>query len=418
MSESDRIGNLSALGRIIRGMIAEDSPTTLLAVCPNSEAVARAALRAAGLYDAPAVFAATLNQVDLDGGYTGWTPAQFISFVERESQQAGLTVPVFVGLDHGGPWTKDIHFLAGLSFDETFDAAKRSVAACLDAGYASLHIDATVDPRLEVEVPLDEVIERTVELMAFSEDRRLQLGRDPVTYEVGTEEVHGGMADMERFEAFVRRLATSLTARGLANAWPAFFVGRVGTDLHTSHFDVDAARSLGAIVRPFGSVIKGHYTDYVDSPSDYPRVRVGGANVGPEFADAEVRALDQLCTIEARRGADSGFRATLRDAVVRSDRWRKWLSPAERGTAFDRLDAERQEWLIRTGSRYVWTAPAVVEARRDLYNNVADSVDADEFVVGEISACIARYIRAFNLVGFAGDVSRWLDDPPAESSTD
>jgi hypothetical protein len=145
---------------------------------------------------------------------------------------------------------------------------------------------------------------------------------------------------------------------------------------------------------------------------------VGGANVGPEFADAEVRALDQLCTIEARRGADSGFRATLRDAVVRSDRWRKWLSPAERGTAFDRLDAERQEWLIRTGSRYVWTAPAVVEARRDLYNNVADSVDADEFVVGEISACIARYIRAFNLVGFAGDVSRWLDDPPAESSTD
>ncbi len=46
---------------------------TILAACPNSEAVTRAAIRAAKGADAPIKFAATLNQVDLDGGYTRWT---------------------------------------------------------------------------------------------------------------------------------------------------------------------------------------------------------------------------------------------------------------------------------------------------------------------------------------------------------
>ena len=45
---------------------------TLLAVCPNSELVLKAAIRAAKRADAPILFAATLNQVDIDRGYTGW----------------------------------------------------------------------------------------------------------------------------------------------------------------------------------------------------------------------------------------------------------------------------------------------------------------------------------------------------------
>jgi tagatose-1,6-bisphosphate aldolase non-catalytic subunit AgaZ/GatZ len=41
---------------------------TLFAVCPNSENVLKAALRAAKRAHAPIKFAATLNQVDIDGG--------------------------------------------------------------------------------------------------------------------------------------------------------------------------------------------------------------------------------------------------------------------------------------------------------------------------------------------------------------
>ena len=55
---------------------------TLLAVCPNSEAVLEAAVKTAAACQAPMLFAATLNQVDTDGGYTGWTPAAFVRKME------------------------------------------------------------------------------------------------------------------------------------------------------------------------------------------------------------------------------------------------------------------------------------------------------------------------------------------------
>jgi len=44
------------------------TPRTIFAACPNSLAVIKASLRAAKRNNAPVKFAATLNQVDLDGG--------------------------------------------------------------------------------------------------------------------------------------------------------------------------------------------------------------------------------------------------------------------------------------------------------------------------------------------------------------
>jgi len=400
----------SVFGQIVRGMIEADAPVTLLAVCPNSNAVVRAALRTAERLRAPAIFAATLNQVDLDGGYTGWTPSTFAAFLEQEASRAGTSVPVLVGLDHGGPWTRDEHLRDGYSFVETMEAVRASLSACIDAGYNLLHIDATVDPNADGEVELEEVIERTVGLIAFAEANRRESGRLRIAFEVGTEEVHGEVGDLSRFRDLVRKLRVTLDSQGLAEAWPVFFVGRVGTDLHTSHFDARAATELVRIIRPLGSAIKGHYTDYVDNPADYPRARVGGANVGPEFADVEVRALEKLTAVERDMGMASGFMDVLEAAVVASGRWRKWLAADERQSDFDALPTERRGWLTRTGSRYVWTNPSVVEARRQLYENVSERVDPDAFVLAGIEQRIERYVRAFNLVGFAEKVLEMMND--------
>ena len=74
---------------------------TLLAVCPNSEAVARAALGAAQEARTPLLYAATLNQVDRNGGYTGWTPHDLASFVEADIERQSVDVPVFqIGRAH------------------------------------------------------------------------------------------------------------------------------------------------------------------------------------------------------------------------------------------------------------------------------------------------------------------------------
>jgi len=375
---------------------------TLLAVCPNSESVARAALHAAKEANAPVLFAATLNQVDRDGGYTGWTPKAFVDFVQEYARKIQLDTQVLPCLDHGGPWLKDKHVQERLSFQESMEEVKKSIKACIDAGYVLLHIDTTVDitlPRGKA-LPVDTVVERTIELMDFSEAYIAEKGYTPISYEVGTEEVHGGLTTEERFQQFLTYLDKRLEEVGLKHAWPCFVVGDVGTDLHTTTFNPEVARRLTAYVRSYGALIKGHYTDYVTNPEDYPLAGMGGANVGPEFTEEEYKALMDLVKLERKLGKDSGFVDALQEAVIQSGRWKKWLRGEEEGKRFNELPPDRKEWLVRTGARYVWTIPEVIEARKCLYEHVEEHCDPDAFVLWRIKTSILKYFHSFNLINF------------------
>jgi tagatose-1,6-bisphosphate aldolase non-catalytic subunit AgaZ/GatZ len=378
---------------------------TLLAVCPNSEAVLEAAVQAAAQNHTPMLFAATLNQVDRDGGYTGWTPAAFVEHLRRFGAAYG-TDALYPCLDHGGPWLKDAHSRAGLSLAEAMTEVKSSLEACLRAGYALLHIDPTVDRTLPGDdpVPIPLVVARTLELITFAEERRTALGLPPVAYEVGTEEVHGGLVNLDSFQAFLSGLHAGLVERNLLHAWPCFIVGKVGTDLHTTDFDPAVARRLFDLVAPYGSLIKGHYTDWVANPEAYPAAGMGGANVGPEFTAVEYQALADLVTKERAlcvvRPATqpSQLLEALEDAVYRSNRWQKWLQPEERDMPFAQLDPQRRAWLVRTGARYIWTDAQVQTARAQLYANLTPLLpDPHQVVVARISQAIDHYINAFNL---------------------
>lgn len=387
---------------------AQGVELTLLAACPNSAAVLEAAVLVAARTHAPMLFAATLNQVDRDGGYTGWTPAAFVAAIDRARAKYACTEPLYPCLDHGGPWLKDSHTRDRLSFDDTMGEVKGSLTACLEAGYALLHIDPTVDRTLppDAPVPIDLVVARTVEMIAHAEAERVRMGSAPVAYEVGTEEVHGGLVDMANFTRFLSGLRAGLEAAGLMNAWPIFIVGKVGTDLHTSFFDPESARRLFEMVSPYGSVIKGHYTDWVENPEMYPATGMGGANVGPEFTAAEYLALAELSARERdllRAQPDrtpARLLEALEDAVYRSGRWRKWLQAGEEETAFADLPADRRAWLVQTGCRYIWTDNAVQTERARLYDSLrAVLPDPDGFVVERIALSLERYITHFRLFG-------------------
>jgi tagatose-1,6-bisphosphate aldolase non-catalytic subunit AgaZ/GatZ len=397
------------LGEIVRrilGLRQAGTRLTLLAVCPNSEAVLEAAVKVAAANDMPMLFAATLNQVDRDGGYTGWTPARFVSRMQELAAGQPSAAPLYPCLDHGGPWLKDAHARDRLSREQTMAEVRESLTACLQAGYALLHIDPTVDRTLPEgqPPPIDSVVERTIELIAHAERQRERLGLPPIAYEVGTEEVHGGLADLTTFDRYLSGLRQGLAREGLRGAWPCFIVGKVGTDLHTTTFDPDVARQLSERVAPLGSVIKGHYTDGVANPADYPASGMGAANVGPEFTAAELAALRDLCRLEAKRAgpAPSGFEAALESAVIDSGRWRKWLQSGEAGLEFNQLAPDRRTWLVATGARYVWTNDHVRQARRALYASLADEqTDPHGYVVDRIAATMQRYVSAFNLHGSA-----------------
>jgi tagatose-1,6-bisphosphate aldolase non-catalytic subunit AgaZ/GatZ len=391
------------LVNLLRGPLADPAHPgarhTLLAVCPNSETVARAALQAAQEANTPLLYAATLNQVDRNGGYTGWTPAAFADFVAAEADRLDLDVPVLLGLDHGGPWKKDAHRQQALDYDETMAEVKHSITACVEAGYDLLHLDPTVDRRLppDTPVPIDTIVERTVELMRHAEDARRAADRAPIAYEVGTEEVSGGLQSEDRFRTFLQRLDEALRAHDLPA--PAFVVGDVGTTLAGSGFDATQAQRLTtAATTQMGALLKGHYTDDVAAPEEYPLSGMGGANVGPGLSAVEATALRELVALETRLDENAGFPDALRDAVVESRRWRKWLSADETDRPFEDLPDERQRWLVDTGSRYVWTTPAVEAARTTLYDHVSPYRDADAYVHWRVKTAILEYMHAFNLI--------------------
>ncbi|MBD8388572.1 class II D-tagatose-bisphosphate aldolase non-catalytic subunit [Dysgonomonas sp. BGC7] len=387
---------------------------TLLAVCPNSLSVIKAAFRAAKRNNAPIKFAATLNQVDGDGGYTGLTQYEFTKMLQIEAASVNYTGPYIVAVDHGGPWLKDVQSIEKWDTEKAMNGVKKSLVDSIAAGYDLLHVDPTVDIFVadgEI-IDIKIVAKRTVELIKYVEDFRRNHNLPPISYEVGTEEVHGGLADDDTFDLFISLLKEGLTKEGMADVWPCFIVGKVGTDLHTTLFDKDVAKKLTEKVKTFGSYIKGHYTDGVTNPEDYPRTGMGAANVGPEFTISEYNALIELEKIEKQLQAEgkvallSNMKNTLWQLVLDSNRWIKWLQNDEKGKKFEELSEDRQNWLIQTGCRYIWQHPQALAARYRLYENLNKSgINAEEVVLGRIEHDMDKYFYAFNLVNLNDYIS-------------
>ncbi|MCE5273272.1 class II D-tagatose-bisphosphate aldolase, non-catalytic subunit, partial [bacterium] len=166
----------------------------------------------------------------------------------------------------------------------------------------------------------------------------------------------------------------------------------------------------------YGSFIKGHYSDSVDNPQDYPTSGMGGANIGPEFTESEYCALKDVSDKEAALEAAgklpsaSGVPQALENAVVASGRWEKWRLPDEMGKPFAQLTEARREWLVRTGCRYIWTDPGVLAARKALYANLAKAgIDADSYVLDKIVAVMDKYFDKFNLRGTISRIEKELE---------
>ena len=380
---------------------------TLFAACPNSLSVIKASFRAAKRNNAPIYFATTLNQVDCDGGYTGMTQSEFTKILRREAAAVHYEGPYIVAIDHGGPWLKDKQSIERWSTEQAMEGVKKSYEAALLAGYDLIHVDPTVDiflPKGEI-IDIHVVAKRTVELIAHAEAFRKAHNLPPISYEVDTEEVHGGLADPKTFDTFLIDLKAGLAAEGLSDVWPCFIVGKVGTDLHTTTFDPDVAKELTAKVRPYGSYIKGHYTDDVSNPEAYPMSGMGAANVGPEFTMNEYDALAELEQEEIKHFEAgsipqlSHITRVLWQQVYESGRWKKWLHGDEVGKDLSEVSSERQLWLVKTGCRYIWQKAETLVARQLLYDNLKYvGVNAEEVVLMRIEHNMDKYYRAFNLI--------------------
>jgi tagatose-1,6-bisphosphate aldolase non-catalytic subunit AgaZ/GatZ len=287
------------------------------------------------------------------------------------------------------------------------DQVKKSFEAAIDAGYDLIHVDPTIDttlPKGEI-IAIGTVVERTVVLIKHCEEYRIHGGWPKIAYEVGTEEVHGGLVDLTVFNKFFELLKEGLQREGLSEIWPCFVVGKVGTDLHTTEFDVDVAKTIVDIAANYGSFIKGHYSDNVTNPEAYPKSGMGGANVGPEFTEREYEGLIELEEIEkqlyleGRIPKPADIKKILWSAVIDSGRWTKWMNEDENPNDFYANDKGRQEWLIKTGCRYIWQNPEVVATRFDLFQNLeSNGIKAEKILLSHIEKAMDKYFYNFNLV--------------------
>jgi D-tagatose-1,6-bisphosphate aldolase subunit GatZ/KbaZ len=125
----------SLVGRNRRG-----EKVGVYAVCSSHPSVIEAAVQQAMEDGTVLHVESTSSQVNQFGGYSGKTPAQFAAFVYEMASRAGLSRDrVLLGGDHLGPYPwRDAPAEVALK------KACELVRACVLAGYAKIHLDASM----------------------------------------------------------------------------------------------------------------------------------------------------------------------------------------------------------------------------------------------------------------------------------
>ena len=403
MSVADLL--LDILDRFTSTMTSDKRGVTLLGICPITINVIKASIQTANFMDFPLMFVATLNQIDIDGGYTGLTQKDFVKLVRKEVERQEYNGPVIIALDHGGPWLKDKHVIEGYSFEEAMDWTMKSIEACIKAGYDLLHIDATVDITLErgKKLSIGDVVERTVMLIEYAEEIRKKEGVQKLSYEVGTEEVHGGITSPELFEKFIIELRIKLKERGLEEIWPCFIVGDIGTyPMLENKLDAEKSKILVNIAKAYNLHVKGHYTDFVLNPEEYPNTGIAAANIGPELAYSEYLALNSLANVEKKLFYSgkipelSNIMEELDKLIIESGRWRKWLREEE--INWEKIPHNMRQWLFGTSARYVLSDQQIINRINKLGDNLEKyGINVNERLNKSIKDILIRYSKAFNL---------------------
>jgi hypothetical protein len=235
-----------------------------------------------------------------------------------------------------------------------------------------------------------------------------------IDYEVGTEDIQGGLTDASVYEGFMSKLSSALKSKGLPQ--PVCIVGQTGTltrmDNNIGHFDRGAVKSLVKVAEKYGAGLKEHNGDYLSGITCrlHPMLGVAGMNVAPEFGLVETDALLELAAREEkllREGwikdaAFSNLQSLLLEKTFTDSPWKKWLTPEQKKLQDKEIGKDHYLRLLiaRVCGHYVYCDPQVEEAVSKLFKNInalSDGKPAAEFVIEKIAERIEFYITNFNM---------------------
>ncbi|MDT2449783.1 class II D-tagatose-bisphosphate aldolase non-catalytic subunit [Enterococcus avium] len=407
---------------VVEGLLdlqATGKSATLLGIGPMSKNCVQATLELSKDDDYPVMFIASRNQVDADelgGGYVnGWNQFTFAKAVEEVAAEINYDNLYYLCRDHGGPWQRDKERNDHLPTEKAMELGKKSYVADIEAGFDLLMIDPTKDPfEVGKVIPLDTVLERTVDLIEFCEQERKARNLPEIGYEVGTEETNGGLTSTETYETFILKLKEELEKRGLP--MPTFIVGQTGTLTRKTEqvgtFNFKNAYDLAQMAKKYGVGLKEHNGDYLDDVTLLEHIpsAITATNVAPQYGTEETRAYLNLAAVEAKlveyglvKDA-SNTRDVLLEHAIKSECWRKWMVGEQKELTVDQImeqnDAELQAEILDIAGHYTFNDDEVKAEIEKMYKNLkAHNIDGQRYVVDHIKRPIRDYAECYNLNG-------------------
>ncbi|WP_439290911.1 class II D-tagatose-bisphosphate aldolase non-catalytic subunit [Lonepinella koalarum] len=399
---------------------------TLLGIGPMSKNCVQAALELSKEYDYPVMFIASRNQVDLDelgGGYVnGWNQFSFAKAVKDVADEIQYDNLYYLCRDHGGPWQRDKERNDHLPVDQAMALGQQSYIGDIEAGFDLLMIDPTKDPfEVGKVIPLDTVLERTVELIDFCEKARKQRGIGEIGYEVGTEETNGGLTSTETYEEFILRLQKELTARQLP--MPTFIVGQTGTLVRKTEqvgsFNFNNAYNLAKMAKKYNVGLKEHNGDYLDDKSLLEHIpsQITATNVAPQYGSVETRAYLNLAEVEQKLVQQglikqpSNTRQVLLEEAVRCERWRKWMIGDQTKLTIAEIadNPDIAEEILDIAGHYNYNNDRVKGEIEQLYQNLAEHhIDGKRYVIDFLKRPMRDYVECYNLTGVTSRIKALL----------
>ncbi|NLJ86958.1 MAG: class II D-tagatose-bisphosphate aldolase, non-catalytic subunit [Firmicutes bacterium] len=363
----------------------------IFSVCSSNDYVLKATLQLAKNNDQVVLIEATSNQVNQDGGYTGMTPSDYRSYLDKLMKTYGCKPgQVILGGDHLGPnpWKHEPAEVA-------MEKAKQMVRDYTHAGIVKLHLDASMNLGDDGKAPISPrlIAGRTAELAKAAEEAFDAIRKDlpdamaPV-YVIGTEvPVPGGTQEEEDtlqvttpadFEETVNVTREAFKKQGLESAWERVMavVVQPGVEFssHSIH-EYDAAKfvTMRETLKDFYPLVfEGHSTDYQrpDKLKELVRDGVAVLKVGPELTFALREGIFALEAMErelfpGKTNNWSQVSKVLDQAMVENPaHWQAYYVGDKESQAFDR------RFSFSDRCRYYWGDPGVQKAVKQLLGNL------------------------------------------------
>jgi D-tagatose-1,6-bisphosphate aldolase subunit GatZ/KbaZ len=302
----------------------------IYSVCSANRLVLEAAFAQAAQDKSPLLIEATCNQVNQEGGYTGFTPLQFRDFVHTIAKELGFPLQrLILGGDHLGPnpWRSQPTAIA-------MEKAGAMVTAYAEAGFGKIHLDASMacadDPPALTSV---EIAERAARLCEAAEAATQGVADKPV-YVIGTEVPTPGGAQEQMHIAVTTTMSLketldvhreAFTRRNLFSAWERVIAvvvqpGVEFNDESVADYIPERASALSTYILEKERVVyEAHSTDYqtTDSLRQLASDHFGILKVGPELTFAMREAVFALGRIE-EEWIDESKRSEIRRVIERA----------------------------------------------------------------------------------------------------